>query len=150
MQLKQQPDQARVLAMGSSAKHERGTLIQAADAGEILGLSQQAVTSLCRSGKICGQKIGGVWVLPIGAIESYQKSVLKRPAILDHPASGFRRKKLTALSFFSGAMGLDLGIERAGFSTLLACENDKFCRQTIDANKPQIALIGARRVWSPQ
>lgn len=128
--------------MDSSSNQDGGTLIQATDAGKILGLSQQAVTSLCRTGKIRGQKVGGVWVLPIEAIESYQKSLLKRPGISDHPASEFRRKKLTALSFFSGAMGLDLGIEQAGFSTLLACENDKFCRQTIDSNKPEIALIG--------
>ena len=47
-----------------------------------------------------------------------------------------------ALSFFSGAMGLDLGIERAGFDIRLACEIDKYCRQTIVLNKPEIALIG--------
>ena len=30
--------------------------------------------------------------------------------------------------FFSGAMGLDLGIEKAGFEIRLACESDKYCR----------------------
>lgn len=66
----------------------------------------------------------------------------EKPTLADHPSRGLPKKKLTALSFFSGAMGLDLGIEEAGFSTLLACENDKFCRQTIDSNKPDIGLVG--------
>ncbi len=46
-----------------------------------------------------------------------------------------------ALSFFSGAMGLDLGIERAGFDIRLACEFDKYCRQTIALNKPDLPLV---------
>ncbi len=38
-------------------------------------------------------------------------------------------------------MGLDLGIEKAGFDILLACENDKHCRETIKANRSEIALL---------
>lgn len=50
--------------------------------------------------------------------------------------------KPKALSFFSGAMGLDNGLEKAGIETVLACEFDKASRQTITANKPEIGLIG--------
>ena len=50
--------------------------------------------------------------------------------------------KLKALSFFSGALGLDQGLEKAGISLLLACEMNKACRQTITANRPDIALLG--------
>lgn len=50
--------------------------------------------------------------------------------------------KIKALSFFSGAMGLDLGLEKAGIHVLLACEADKVCRRTIIANRPDIALLG--------
>lgn len=39
-------------------------------------------------------------------------------------------------------MGLDIGIERAGFDLRLACEVDKFCRQTISLNRPKSALLG--------
>ena len=46
-----------------------------------------------------------------------------------------------ALSFFSGAMGLDLGFEKAGIDVLLACEFDKQCRQTIAANRPKLPLL---------
>lgn len=45
------------------------------------------------------------------------------------------------LSFFSGALGLDLGLEKSGFEPLLACESDKFCLETIKINKPNLPLI---------
>jgi DNA (cytosine-5)-methyltransferase 1 len=50
------------------------------------------------------------------------------------------------MSFFSGAMGLDLGLERAGIHVLLACETDKHCRATIAANRPEVGLIGD--IWA--
>lgn len=54
------------------------------------------------------------------------------------------------LSFFSGAMGLDIGLERAGVKTLLVCETDKSCRETIRQNKPDIPLIGDIRDYSAE
>ncbi|WP_211220828.1 DNA cytosine methyltransferase [Agrococcus lahaulensis] len=48
---------------------------------------------------------------------------------------------LRALSFFSGAMGLDQGLEIAGLHTLLACENDRASRATIAANRPDIPIL---------
>ena len=53
-----------------------------------------------------------------------------------------KKKKPIALSFFSGAMGLDIGLENSGFDVKLACESDKYCRQTIALNRPNMALIG--------
>lgn len=38
---------------------------------------------------------------------------------------------MKALSFFSGAMGLDLGLEKAGIEIVAYCENNKFCQETI-------------------
>jgi len=52
-----------------------------------------------------------------------------------------KNRKPIALSFFSGAMGLDLGIERAGFDIRLACDVDRFCQQTISLNRPNVALL---------
>lgn len=52
------------------------------------------------------------------------------------------------ISFFSGALGLDLGIEQAGFTPLLYCEKDKHCQNTIQSNKPNIPLIGDIREHS--
>lgn len=42
------------------------------------------------------------------------------------------------ISMFSGAMGLDLGLELAGVQTTLAIEMDKHCCQTIRRNRPQL------------
>lgn len=57
-------------------------------------------------------------------------------------------KKINVLSFFSGAMGLDIGLHKVGFETLLACEIDKASRQTILANNPEIGLIGDIRAYT--
>ncbi len=49
---------------------------------------------------------------------------------------------IVALSFFSGAMGLDYGIEKAGIRPLLASEIEPNARKTILLNRPNIGLIG--------
>jgi len=54
------------------------------------------------------------------------------------------------LSFFSGALGLDLGLEKAGFKPLMYCEFDKKCQETITVNQPNIPLIGDIRNYSAQ
>jgi len=59
-----------------------------------------------------------------------------------------KRKDLKVLSFFSGAMGLDIGLHKVGFKTLLACEIDKSSRETILENCPNIGLIGDIRNYS--
>lgn len=49
--------------------------------------------------------------------------------------------KIKALSFFSGAMGLDIGISNSGIEPLLACEINKDARATIVANNNEIGLL---------
>ena len=46
-----------------------------------------------------------------------------------------------AISFFSGAMGLDLGMEKAGIKVRVVNDNDKFCCETIRQNRPKLPLI---------
>lgn len=48
---------------------------------------------------------------------------------------------MTIASIFSGAMGLDIGMNQAGFNTILAVENDKHAINTIKTNRPQIPII---------
>lgn len=58
------------------------------------------------------------------------------------------QEKLNAISFFSGAMGLDIGLEQAGINVVLACEFDRFCRHTIIENHPHIGLLGDINAYS--
>ena len=44
------------------------------------------------------------------------------------------------ISFFSGALGLDLGLERSGLRPLAMNETDRACLQTIRANRPDVPL----------
>lgn len=45
-------------------------------------------------------------------------------------------EKYTVISLFSGAGGLDIGLEQAGFDTVLCIENDINCRTTLKHNRP--------------
>ncbi|WP_416429187.1 DNA cytosine methyltransferase [Paenarthrobacter nicotinovorans] len=49
--------------------------------------------------------------------------------------------KIPFISLFSGAMGLDLGLERAGFETQACVENDSDACQTIKRNRPTLPLV---------
>lgn len=52
-----------------------------------------------------------------------------------------KAKKPKFLSFFSGAMGLDLGMEMSGFEAVGCLEIDKTACDTIKANRPDINVI---------
>lgn len=45
------------------------------------------------------------------------------------------------VSFFSGALGLDLGLERAGLEPLAYCEMDRWAVETVRANRPGVPLF---------
>lgn len=49
---------------------------------------------------------------------------------------------MNAISLFSGAMGLDIGLEVSGFRFLAAVESDPACQKTIQLNRPQTHLFG--------
>lgn len=130
----------------------KSTLIDINEASKILRLSPQQVRNLCRAGKIKCKKIGGTWVIEDYQVGNYYDSnccgVAEDQAAYYTHTEIEAKKKPIALSFFSGAMGLDIGLEQAGFEVLLCCEVDNACRKTILKNKPQIALIGDLRDYS--
>lgn len=56
--------------------------------------------------------------------------------------------KLQVLSFFSGALGLDLGLEAAGLETICYSEINPVCQETIKTNRPNIPILGDIRNYS--
>jgi DNA (cytosine-5)-methyltransferase 1 len=48
------------------------------------------------------------------------------------------------ISLFSGALGLDLGLERSGFELEVAVEADRRAAATISANRPDLPVIAKR------
>lgn len=58
------------------------------------------------------------------------------------------KKKLVSLSFFSGAMGLDLGLESVGIETKLVSEIDRGCIATIKKNRPNLPILGDIRNYT--
>lgn len=133
-----------------------GTKYSVEEASKELDLTPQQIRNLCRTQKIYAERIGKVWVINDTEVELY-KSKSSSGHVNDRETINGKCEPNTlnfrnpiALSFFSGAMGLDIGLERAGFKTLLACEVDKSCRKTIIKNKPEIALIGDIRNYTSQ
>ncbi len=121
-------------------------------AAQKMGLTPQQVRNLCRSGRLKSEKIGSSWVLNSEEIVKYCQNnscgVAENHVSYLSRANIIEKKRPFLLSFFSGAMGLDLGMEKAGFHTILASEIDNASRKTIKRNKPEIALIGDIRDYS--
>lgn len=55
-----------------------------------------------------------------------------------------KKGKPRIVSLFSGAMGLDIGLEKAGFSLAVAIECDPIAVNTIKLNKPRLPVIAKR------
>jgi DNA (cytosine-5)-methyltransferase 1 len=126
-------------------------LITVIEAAEILGCSAQYVRKLLREGRLNGEMLGDSWVINSEDVENFDKKDLRIKAntVADRKSKRLHSKtKLNCLSFFSGAMGLDIGLEEAGINVLLACEIDNASRQTITHNDKKVGLIGDIRDYS--
>lgn len=51
------------------------------------------------------------------------------------------KRKIKTLSLFSGAGGLDIGFENAGFDVICALDSDKDCASTYKLNRPKTPFI---------
>jgi DNA (cytosine-5)-methyltransferase 1 len=112
------------------------------DVANRLKVSDQYVRAILRSGKLNAEMVGKQWIIDPAALSQYisENGIVIEPD--DHQRRSAELPDVIALSFFSGAMGLDLGMQNAGIPAILACEFDKACRMTIEKNNPGIALIG--------
>jgi DNA (cytosine-5)-methyltransferase 1 len=124
----------------SLAKQMSPSLLSVKDVSDRIGVSEQYVRTLIRRKRLTAERVGKSWVIPVESLCDFDEK-LELPAE-DRPRRKKKKPKLTALSFFSGAMGLDLGLREAGIEVLLASEIDPVTRQTIVANHEDIGLIG--------
>jgi DNA (cytosine-5)-methyltransferase 1 len=117
-------------------------VLTVSDVAKQLKITEQQIRNLLRKGDLQGRMIGRQWIIEPEAIEKYliESNTVIEPD--DHTNKSGELPDIIALSFFSGAMGLDIGLEKGGIKPILACEIDKYCRMTIEANRPDIALIG--------
>lgn len=125
-------------------------LLTVQDIASKLKVTPQYVRTLIREEKLTATRIGSQWVVDPKDLSEYLSNYDVRIEPDDHPRRTDNVPEIIALSFFSGAMGLDIGMSRGGIHALLACEFNKFCRMTIDRNEPGMALIGDINNYTPE
>lgn len=119
------------------------------DAATALNCSEQHVRTLLRQGRLSGHKVGHSWVVPQCSIDDFIEKPDGQPVVAaDRARRDSLSGELLGMSFFSGALGLDLGLEQAGITTVLAAEIDPAARATIVANRPNLALVGDIRDYT--
>ena len=112
------------------------------DVATQLKVTAQHLRSVLRKGELKAEMVGKQWIIKQDAVNQYIKDYNIAIEPDDHLRLTTEIPDIVALSFFSGAMGLDIGMEQGGIKALLACEFDKACRMTIDKNRPNMGLIG--------
>lgn len=116
--------------------------VTVAEASKMLQMTNQYIRMLAKKNAFKSEKIGSQWLVDKKSLIKYinNNDVIINPT--DHPRIDKHIPKIVALSFFSGAMGLDIGMKEGGINALLACEFNKSCRETIYSNDKNIGLIG--------
>ena len=108
-----------------------------------LGVTANLVRKKIEAGVVEATLVGKTWCIHPSQLKDPQivfELVKNAPNQQRKPKQSKKKssnKKPICLSFFSGAMGLDLGLEEAGFETLLSCEIDRAARKTILLNRPR-------------
>ena len=117
-----------------------------------MNLTPQQIRNICREGKIKSEQVGRTWVIDEKGLDDFfdTSSCGVAEDQIKHKMKKEKRSKPIALSFFSGAMGMDIGLEKAGFETIFASEINNACRKTILKNRPDITLVGDIRSYEPE
>lgn len=116
--------------------------LQAEEVANRLNISPQYARRLMRENKISSIKIENSYK----TTEEHLQDFLENSDVIINPEDRIRLSnslpEITAISFFSGGMGLDIGMQNSGIEPLLACEINKEARATIVNNNKHIGLIG--------
>ena len=113
------------------------------DFSKILNVTPQYVRSLIKKGRLPATMKASSWFIDKSVIENKEIMFNIIPDIPDQISKiPLKKNKINALSFFSGAMGLDIGLEEEGINVILASEIEPDARKTILLNNPNIGLIG--------
>lgn len=128
---------------------ELDNLLTVNDVAKKIKVTHQYVRRLISDNKLHATRIGKQWVIKPSDLDLYIRDydICIEPD--DHERLTDDLPNIIALSFFSGAMGLDLGMANCGIRALLACEFNKYCRMTIQNNDPKMALIGDINKYEP-
>lgn len=102
----------------------------------------QYIRSLIKKGTIPAEMYGNTWLIKSKLLKDKQIVFSLEKNVKDQQRKESKLPKIIALSFFSGAMGLDIGLSKAGINVLLASEIEPNARKTILLNEPNIGLIG--------
>lgn len=121
---------------------DTNNLLTAGEVAKKLKITVQSVRLLIKNGQLNAERVGNQWLTSIDDLNKYIENydVVIEPD--DHERLSDNIPNIVALSFFSGAMGLDIGMRNGGIDAMLACEFNKACRMTIAKNNPEIGLIG--------
>lgn len=116
--------------------------LTANDVAKKLKVTSQYVRKLIKDNKLQAKRVGNQWLIKDEHLDQFIKETDFCIEPKDHARRDNEVPDIVALSFFSGAMGLDIGMRNAGINSVLACEFNKYCRMTIKKNNPNIGLIG--------
>ncbi len=121
---------------------DKNNLLTVNDVAKKLKITVQSVRLLIKNEQLRAERVENQWLISPDDLKNYIQNynVIIEPD--DHERLSDDIPPIVALSFFSGAMGLDIGMKNGGIDALLACEFNKACRMTIAKNNPEIGLIG--------
>lgn len=121
---------------------DKNNLLTVNDVAKKLKITVQSVRLLIKNEQLKAERVENQWLISPDDLKNYIQNynVIIEPD--DHERLSDDTPPIVALSFFSGAMGLDIGMKNGGIDALLACEFNKACRMTIAKNNPEIGLIG--------
>lgn len=138
------------LLKGRTVHMKNADLMSIQEAANYLKVTPQYARKLITGKKLRANRVGHQWVIDKDDLMNYikQYDVMIEPD--DHERLNDDVPPIIALSFFSGAMGLDIGMSNGGIKALLACEFNKYCRMTIAKNEPEMALIGDINKYSTE